>query len=131
NFQRPYVLGGLWNGQQALPPTAASGNEKPLVRSWHSRTGHHITVYDNADNKIEIITSGGQMLVLDDANQKITITSSSGMTLTFDDGGGKFSIEGNQIEIKASGSLSIEAGANIDLQAGGQVNVTGAMINLN
>ncbi|MBU4216202.1 MAG: VgrG-related protein [Actinobacteria bacterium] len=131
SFNRPYVLGGLWNGQQALPPTAASGNEKPLVRSWHSRTGHHITVYDNADNKIEIITSGGQMLVLDDANQRITITSSSGMTLTFDDGGGKFSIEGNQIEIKASGSLKIEAGANIDLQAGGQVNVTGAMINLN
>jgi len=131
SFNRPYVLGGLWNGQQALPPTAASGNEKPLVRSWHSRTGHHITVYDNADNKIEIITSGGQMLVLDDANQNITITSSSGMTLAFDDGGGKFSIEGNQIEIKASGSLKIEAGANIDLQAGGQVNVTGAMINLN
>jgi len=131
HFNRPYVLGGLWNGQHALPPTAASGNEKPLVRSWHSRTGHHITVYDNADNKIEIVTNGGQMLVLDDANQKITITSSSGMTLTFDDGGGKFSIEGNQIEIKADGSLKIEAGANIDLQAGGQVNIKGAMINLN
>jgi len=131
NFQRPYVLGGLWNGQHALPPTAAEGNEKPLVRSWHSRTGHHITVYDNADNKIEIVTHGGQKLVLDDANQKITITSSSGMALTFDDGGGKFSIDGNQVEIKASGSLKIEAGANIDLEAGGQVNIKGAMINLN
>ena len=35
----------------------------PLVRSWHSRTGHHITVYDNADNKIEIVTSGGQIVI--------------------------------------------------------------------
>jgi len=53
------------------------------------------------------------------------------MALTFDDGGGKFSIDGNQIEIKASGSLKIETGANIDLEAGGQVNIKGAMINLN
>ena len=130
NFRKPYVLGGLWNGQQAPPPTAAGG-EMALVRSWHSRTGHHVTLYDNADNKIEIVTAGGHKVVLDDANRNITITSNSGVTVTFDDGGSKFSVEGNEIEIKANSNLKIEAGANMDLQAGGQVNIKGAMINLN
>lgn len=130
NFRKPYVLGGLWNGQQAVPPTAASG-EMPLVRSWHSRTGHHISIYDNTDNKIELVTAGGQKVVLDDANRNITITSSSGITVTFDDGGGKFSVQGNQIEIKADSNLKIEAGANMDLQAGGQLTIKGALINLN
>lgn len=132
HFRRPYVLGGLWNGQNALPPTAAGASgEGPLVRSWHSRTGHHITVYDNADNRIEIVTAGGHKLALDDANRTITIASSSGVTVTLDDGGGKLSVQANQIEIKADSNLKIEAGANMDLQAGGQINIKGALINLN
>jgi phage protein D/phage baseplate assembly protein gpV len=132
HFRRPYVLGGLWNGQNALPPTASgSSGEGPLVRSWHSRTGHHITVYDNADNKIEIVTAGGHKLVLDDADRTITIASSSGITVTLDDGGGACTIQANQVEIKADSNLKIEAGANMDLQAGGQLTIKGALINLN
>jgi len=131
DMQRPYILGGLWNAEDAPPPTAKGGGRDPEVRSWHSASGHHITVHDNEDNKIEIVTQGGQKIILDDANKNITIASSSGMVVTFDDGGSKFSVEGSEIEIKASGSLKIEAGANMDLQAGGQVTIKGAMINLN
>jgi uncharacterized protein involved in type VI secretion and phage assembly len=132
DFRRPYVLGGLWNGQHQLPEVASNtAGERPLVRSWHSRTGHRISVYDNADNKIEIVTSGGHEIVLDDANRQITIKSSGGIVFTLDDGGGKLSVQGTEIEIKADGNLKIESGANMDLQAGGQVNVKGALINLN
>ena len=132
DFRRPYVIGGLWNGQDAPPPEVpGSGQERPLVRTWRSRTGHHITVYDNADNKIEIVTKAGHQLVLDDANSTVTLKTDGGLVLTLADGGGKITLEGNEISIKASGNLKVESGANMDLQAGGQVNIQGALINLN
>ncbi len=131
-FGQPVVLGGLWNGQDAPPPEVpSSGNERPLVRTWHSRTGHRITMYDDADNKVEIITQGGHQIILDDANREITITSRGGLKITMEDSGGKITVEGNELQIKANGSLKIEAGANMDIQASGQVNIKGAMINLN
>jgi len=115
DFDRPYVLGGLWNGQNSIPPKAgnAPSGEKPLVRTWHSRTGHSITIFDNSDNKIEILTAGGQCLVLDDAAKKITITGKGDLS----------------IEVKAN--LSIHVSGNMDLQADGNVTIKGAQINLN
>ncbi len=78
DFSQPCVLGGLWNGQDKLPPETdgASGGEKPKVRSWRSRTGHKIAIYDNTDNKIEIVTSGGHEITLDDTNRKINLSTS-------------------------------------------------------
>lgn len=134
NFSQPYVLGGLWNGKHELPPEGASAanGEKPLVRTWRSRAGHQITVYDDDKDKIDLQTSAGHQVSLDDANRKITITSSNGLTLTLDDSGSKITIEsGNEIEVKASGNLKMQAGANMDLQASGQVNIRGATVNLN
>jgi len=134
DFSRPCVLGGMWNGQHNLPPeaAAAAGGEKPLVRTWHSRGGHVIATYDNADNKIEIMTAGGHQIVLDDANSKIEIKSSGGLIISLDDSGSKIVVESsNEIQIKASGNMKLEAGGNLDIEATGQVNVKGAMVNLN
>jgi uncharacterized protein involved in type VI secretion and phage assembly len=134
DFSQPFVLGGVWNGQNQLPPegSGAPSGEKPLVRTWHSRSGHWIAMYDNADNKIEIVSAGGHKITLDDANSKIEISSSGGMAITLDDNGSKVSIEGSsELEIVTSGNLKLQAGGNIDLQASGQVNIQGAMINLN
>lgn len=107
DFNAPMVLGGLWNGVDRLPKPVADTNagEQPLVRSWHSRTGHHISVYDNADNRVEIVTNGGHHIVLSDTD--------------------------NKVEISSNGDLKVQASGNLDLQASGQVNVKGAMINLN
>lgn len=134
DFSQPYILGGLWNGQDAPPSegTSSGSGERPLVRTWHSLTGHWIAMYDNADNKLEIVTAGGHQVTLDDANSKLSVTSSGGLTIELDDNTSKVTIESsNEIEIKAGGNLKIEAGANLDLNASGQVNVQGAVINLN
>jgi phage baseplate assembly protein gpV len=134
DFSQPFVLGGLWNGQKSIPPETAnaSSGEKPLVRTWHSSSGHWLAMYDNADNKVEIGSAGGSSLTLDDANQKIILETKNGLTITLDDGGSKITIESqNEIELKASGNLKLQAGGNLDLQASGQVNIQGATINLN
>jgi uncharacterized protein involved in type VI secretion and phage assembly len=134
DFSQPFVLGGVWNGQSQVPPegSGASNGEKPLVRTWHSRSGHWIAMYDNADNKIEITSAGGHKITLDDANSKIEITSGGGIAITLDDNGSKISFESSsEVEMVTSGNLKLQAGGNIDLQASGQVNIQGAMINLN
>jgi uncharacterized protein involved in type VI secretion and phage assembly len=134
DFSRPFVLGGLWNGQADLPPeTAGAGSdEKPLVRTWRSRTGHRMTMYDDSKNKIEIETAGGHNVSIDDAGKKLTITTGGGLSVTMDDNGSKITIEsGNEVEITSTGNMKIEAGGNLDLKANGQVNVRGAMVNLN
>lgn len=134
DFSQPFVIGGLWNGRHDLPPEAsgASSGEKPLVRTWHSRSGHKIAVHDNADNKIELATSGGHSVLLDDANRKVVITSSGGITLTLDDTSSKISFQGSsEVEINTNANFKLQAGGNLDLQASGQVTIRGAMVNIN
>ncbi|MEZ4683790.1 MAG: hypothetical protein R2932_57235 [Caldilineaceae bacterium] len=78
----------VWNGKDALPSQvqAAPEGEKPLVRNWSSRTGHRISMYDNRDNKLEIVTKGGLRVVLDDANKAITIESGDTVQVTAEGG---------------------------------------------
>ena len=134
DFSRPFVIGGLWNGQHKLPAEAAGAGsgEKPQVRTWHSRSGHWLAMYDNADNKVEIVTAGGHKMTLDDANSKISLESSGGLKLNLDDSGSKITLEsGSEVQIKAGSNLTIEASGNLDLKASGQLNIKGAMVNLN
>jgi uncharacterized protein involved in type VI secretion and phage assembly len=153
DFSRPFVLGGMWNGKHKLPPEGAGAakGEKPLVRTWHSRTGHWMAMYDNADNKVEIVTAGGHSTTFDDANKKVEITTSAGHSLTMDDqgkkleiktsGGHKITMDDNgrkttiqssgDVEIKAGMNMKLQASANMDIQASGPVNIKGAVVNIN
>jgi uncharacterized protein involved in type VI secretion and phage assembly len=120
DFSQPFVLGGLWNGQYKLPPEAAGAavGEKPLVRTWHSRTGHWMAMYDNADKKVEIVTAGGHKVTLDDAQCKMTLCSKNGLTITLDDNASKITVESmNEIEVKASGTMNIKSDSQMTLSA--------------
>ncbi|MCA9953372.1 MAG: VgrG-related protein [Anaerolineales bacterium] len=112
DFNFPLVLGGVWNGRHKLPPTAHKASAKPQVRTWTSRSGHKITLFDD--------------------EKKIEIKSAAGLTITLDDNGKNIIVQAdNEIQLKARGNLSLEAGANLDLKASGNVTVKGATINLN
>lgn len=130
DFDNPVVLGGMWNGKDALPTQVADAaeGEKPLVRSWTSRTGHRITVHDDGDNKIAIETAGKHQMTLDDAGKTITIVSSGGLELKMDDNGSKISlISGGEIEVTATGDLNLK-GANINVEAMGSATLKGATV---
>ena len=161
HFNQPVILGGLWNKEAKAPKevTSAPKGERPKIRTWNSRTGHRLTTYDNAKNKVELVTAGehkmvwddankkieiisksGHQITLDDANKKIEIKSSSGLTITMDDGSkeikidssGKVTVNGNMgISLESSANIQVKAGANLELQASGQVTIKGAMVSLN
>lgn len=125
DFNSPVVLGGMWNGQDALPKAVAdaSDGEKPLIRTWTSRTGHRITMYDDAKNKVEVETAGSHRFLLDDTEKKIMLTSAGGLELILDDNSSAVTINsGGPVEITASSDLSLN-GTNIKIKASGMLNI--------
>ncbi|HEY9598294.1 MAG TPA: VgrG-related protein [Cyanophyceae cyanobacterium] len=133
---RPYVVGGVWNGQDAPPEkvqdSVAEG--KVRLRTFKTRTGHkcqcveedkgavkkgiyvdtayghHIYVNDT-DKFIEIKTKGGQQVRLDEQNKKILIQTSEGHTYEMND-------QGQNIKMKSKGTIDVEAPQNITLKVG-------------
>lgn len=145
DINRPVVLGGLWNGQDAVPAEVigAAAGEKPLVRTWRSRNGHALTMYDNADKKVELVTTDGHLIVFDDTNKKIEInsagkhkviiddqnkkfeiSSSGGHTITLDDNGRKVTVKSaGDVQVESATNMTIKSGANLDIQATGNLNI--------
>lgn len=126
DFGQPVALGALWNGKDETPPptAAAPQGEKPLVRTWHSRRGHHITMHDNADNKILITTKSGHLVTLDDAKAQISIVSKGKLEITLDDNAKEIKIKSpGQITVKADNEIQVEATGNMQLKAGGNLNL--------
>ncbi len=83
DINRPFILGGLWNGTDA-PPKGNSdvvAQGKVNQRMIQSRTGHFITL-DDTDNaqKVTVQTQGGHKVIMDDTSgsPKITIEDSTG-----------------------------------------------------
>ncbi len=102
----PYVLGGLWNGQDKPPADDALSGSKVVKRVIKSRTGHVVTLDD---------TDGGG---------GITIADRSGNQIQLDTGS-------NALKIKTQGDVTIEAQGNFSVKAQGQVEIDGLGITVN
>ncbi|MGD8804461.1 MAG: VgrG-related protein [Chloroflexota bacterium] len=139
DFDHAYVVGGLWNGKDKIPPTA--GDHKPLVRSWRSHEGHQITIDDTPQKKnIQIITASEDFkLILDDKNKKIELTTKGGHKLILDDMGKNVDLESSgTMNIKSALPMSIKSDANIsiegklvEIKSTGPVSVSGKPVNIN
>ena len=110
NPRRPYVIGGLWNGQDA-PPEMMDGDGKNNLKTILSRTGVRMTM-DDTDGavKLRMETPSGQSVVLSDEDNSITAEDSNG----------------NSITMNASG-ISIVATAEVQVQAS-TVTITASMV---
>jgi uncharacterized protein involved in type VI secretion and phage assembly len=112
---RPYVIGALWNGQDAPPESMSSGND---IRAIHSRNGVVLT-FDDTDGKerLRLETPGGQTVTLADGPSTITIEDANGNTVTLDSGGitvqcgAKVTISASSLEVSAS-SVTVNAGTS-------------------
>jgi uncharacterized protein involved in type VI secretion and phage assembly len=131
DMRRPFVLGGLWNGQDK-PPLGDGLFDNGAVkrRGFVSRKGHKIVLFDDdGDSGIALISSSGDYkLALNESATKIHIKS-----------GGTIEIESTQdITIKSSAGISLEAdgqlklkGSTVKIEGSGPVDIDGAVITLN
>lgn len=122
----PYVLGMLWNGQDKPSYDNGDGNNDKRVIT--SRSGHEF-IFDDNDQKgmVVIHTKKNHVITLDDSEgaEKISIVDKSGSNSVEIDSnqnsiavksGLKLTIESQVIEIKAGGTMKIEAGATLTIK---------------
>ncbi len=126
---QPCVIGSLWNGEDTPPESNDNGENNH--RTILSRSGHVLRFNDQSGSEtIEIIDKTEKnKIVIDTAGNSISIEADTEMTIKVSSG--KLSIQANGIEVKSQASLSVEAAQNIDIKAGAQLTLKGAIINLN
>jgi uncharacterized protein involved in type VI secretion and phage assembly len=120
-LQFPYVIGALWNGQDS--PPAGNDDGKNNIRLIHSRSGHLVRLDDtDGDEKIEIIDkTGSNSITIKSSDNSLSITCQGKMTLNASQG----------IEITSDADIKIQASTTIDINANAQMNIKGAMVNIN
>lgn len=127
DMSHPYIIGALWNGKQLPPETNDDGkNDHRLIRS---RSGHQLLFDDGDPPKVELKLQDGKHLLLDDKG--IKMEDGQGNTITIETGSGAITIESKgQLKLKSQ-SISIEAGASMEIKATGTLTLKGALIQIN
>jgi len=117
----PYVIGSLWNGQDAPPGNNDDG--KNNIRLIHSRSGHLVRLDDtNGDEKIEIIDkTGSNSITIRSSDNSVTITCTGKMKLHASQG----------MEITSDADIKIQAGATMTVQSSANMTIKGAVVNIN
>lgn len=121
--RRPYVLGALWSKTDTPPPD----DGQPTQNNWRfikSRSGHIIKLDDTpGGERIEIVDrDGSRKVIIDTAAQKIQVICETG-DVEVSAGAGSVKVEAVTVEIKASGSMTLEAS--------GTLTIKGATVNIN
>ncbi len=115
--RRPYVIGALWNGQDA-PPQSMDGSGKNDKKVLRSRNGITITLDDkNGQEQLTLETAGGQKLTMKDGPGKIELTDASGNTIKLESAG---------ITVTASAAVKVNA-STVTISAG-MVTVDAGMV---
>ncbi|HEX6032701.1 MAG TPA: VgrG-related protein [Tepidiformaceae bacterium] len=131
DFNRPYVIGALWNGVDK-PPVAASravDGSGVVRRIFKTRAGHVIQLDDTSGKeKIEIIDkSNGNKVVIDTAANKITVDARLEVEIK---GGQKVAIKAPQVEIEGTQSVKV-SGAQIESAASARQKISGGIVEIN
>ena len=113
--KRPYVLGGLWNGQDS-PPESMDGGGQNNIKSITSRNGVKVTLDDTSGQEQFIVeTPGAQKITLKDGPGSVEIVDSNGNSIKLESAGitvtasAKVTINASTAEISA-GMLTVNAG---------------------
>jgi uncharacterized protein involved in type VI secretion and phage assembly len=122
-----YVLGMVWNGKQKPPDTNDDGkNDRRLI---HSRSGHRLIFDDGDQPKVELSLADNKHLVFD--QDGVQLDDGNGNKLVIESNSGAITIQSSSsLKIKSQ-TISIEAGASMEIKASGTLTIKGAMVQIN
>lgn len=131
DIRRPYVIGGLWNGQDTPPLGDALFDAGRVIRrGFVSRAGHRFVFFDDAGKSgIGLLTADdGIRIALNETDSHLAMRSGGSTSIV--SGDIELSSDGD-ITIKAGGTLTLEGQGSVKVKAGGTVDIDGAIIELN
>lgn len=130
DIHRPYVLGGVWNGQDAPPESVDNTvmGAQVRLRTFKTRTGHTLQFIeeDQGTSKkgIHIVSVYGHEIYLNDSQKVIEIKTAGGHLFKMDD-------QGRKIEMKSTGQIALEAPQKISLKvATSQIELNPTAVNI-
>ena len=127
DMSHPYIIGSVWNGQNTPPETNSDG--KNDVRLIRSRAGHELRFFDGDPPAVELKLQDGKHLLLDDKG--VILEDGQGNTLKIETSSGAITIESaTKLNLKSQ-TISIEAGASMEIKASGTLTLKGAMVQIN
>lgn len=134
NIERPFVLGGLWNNNDALPVAVSTmfTSGKVQVRSIKTRLGSEIKFTDaDAGAKIEILSAGQKVkVVIDDAQGTVLIESQGKIDVKST--GGKITVDGSTgVDVLSAANIKIAGTGNVNVEATGILTLKGSMVKIN
>jgi uncharacterized protein involved in type VI secretion and phage assembly len=113
--RRPYVVGALWNGQDA-PPERMDGAGNNDTKVLRSRNGVKITIDDTSGQELlKLETPGGQTVTLKDGPGAVEIVDSNGNSVKLESAGitvqasAKVTVSASTVEVSA-GMVTVNAG---------------------
>jgi uncharacterized protein involved in type VI secretion and phage assembly len=113
--RHPYVIGALWNGQDA-PPESMDGAGRNLKKVICSRNRVKITLDDSdGQETLTLETPGGQKVTLKDGPGTVEVRDSNGNSLKMESSGvtltaaAKLTIQAGTVEVNAS-MVTVNAG---------------------
>ena len=123
----PYVLGGLWNGQDKPPVTNDDGNNDKRI--LQSRKKHYLLFNDGSSGVVELKHEKGRKITLDDNG--ISVEDGNGNVVTIDSNSGGMTIEAQgALKIKAA-SITLEATGTLEVKASATLTLRGSLVNIN
>lgn len=115
NTRHPYVIGTLWNGQDA-PPESMDGSGNNYIKTIRSRNGVRISLNDqDGQESLTLETPGGQSFELKDGPGKVEIRDSNGNSVEMQSSGitvtasAKVTINASVVEVSAS-AVTVNSG---------------------
>jgi uncharacterized protein involved in type VI secretion and phage assembly len=143
DLNHPYVLGGLWNGQDALPETPVSNSDVD-VRVFKTRSGHVLRFTDKSgEEKIELIDkTQNNLFTIDSSSGDVTIKAAGNITIEAKmdmkfkamnvkmEGQGNIDAKATQVKAEATGQLTLK-GAVAELTGQGMAKISAAMVQIN
>jgi len=129
DVRSPYVVGALWNGQDAPPEN--NGDGKNNIRLIHSRSGHLVRLDDtDGDEKIEIIDkTGGNKITIKSSDNSMKLECTGDMTL---DCQGKMKLHASTgMEITCDADIKVQATSTMDIESNAPMTIKGATVSIN
>ncbi len=106
--RRPFVVGSLWNGEDA-PPETMDGAGNNNIKTLRSRNGVKVTLDDqDGQERLVLETPGGQSVTLKDGPGAIELVDSNGNSVKLETAG---------ITVQASAKVTVSASA-VEVSAG-------------
>jgi uncharacterized protein involved in type VI secretion and phage assembly len=120
----PYILGGLWNGEDK-PPADDGKTKENNWRFIRSRSGHVLKFDDTKGAEtVEIIDKDEKhKIIIDCSGDKIQILCDSGDV--------EVKAASGNVKIEAGRAVEVKASGNMTLEASGTMTIKGSTVNIN